>query len=294
VTRRPKSRLPPKLPDRSRQRAPAAVKEPSRRERLKDAHVAGRSARFTRDDVARVVHGVVSGDTARSLGVPMFATPTIEHASAAIEAVYGWDGEGTRARIDPAKTLGAFECANDRIVEVAQRGGKLAFATARPASMLGVYRALAAGAAHSGGIVLEAAQSSFVDGGDVRLWWQGGVAVVTDGESLLAYDAAAAAEEFLFVLSRPDLVVADGWFAGVALAAGLEVVATADLDAVALALAAWYGMAIRVIPLDQSRPPGAYFPLLEALDEAVATPDQHDPLLGLAGRSGADGPRSGS
>ena len=57
---------------------------------------------------------------------------------------------------------------------------------------------------------------------------------------------------------------------------GLEVVAPADLDAVALAVAAWRGMAIRVAPLDQHRTPSAYEPLLELLDETVRQPA--DPL----------------
>jgi hypothetical protein len=133
VTRRPKSRLPPKLPDPARERASAGPRQPSRRERLKDAHVAGRSARFARDDVLRVARALVHRDDTSALGVPAFANLTMEHASAAIEMVYGWGGEGTRARIDPTKTLVAFESACRRILEVARRGGRVAFATARPA-----------------------------------------------------------------------------------------------------------------------------------------------------------------
>jgi hypothetical protein len=293
MTRRGRSRLPPKLPDQARERTPAVPRQPSRRERLKDAHVAGKSARFTRDDVQRVVRSLVRGDTTYSLGVPGFTNLTMEHAHTAIGIVYGWDGEGTRPRIDPQSTLNGFERASERILEVAGGGGRLAFATARPASLLGVYRALAIAAADAGGMVLEAPQSSRIDHGRSRLWWLDGVAAVTDGENLLAHSSAAAADELLFVLPRPDLVVADGWFAGAALAAGLEVVAAADLDAVALAVAAWRGMAIRVVPLDECRPPHAYRPLLEALGDAVIARGPDDPFV-PAGRSRPDGPRSGS
>ena len=157
-----------------------------------------------------------------------------------------------------------------------------------------MYRALAEAAHDAGAVVLEAAQSSLIDGERWRLWWVDGVAVVTDGESLLAHNSAAAADELFFVLPTPDLVVADGWFAGRALAAGLEVVAFADLDAVALAVAAWRGMAVRVVPLDECRSPHAYAPLLEALDDAGAAGDHDDPFAVLAGRSGPVGPRSGA
>jgi Phosphatase len=294
MTRRPKSRLPPKLPDPARERPPAAPRQPSRRERLKDAHVAGRSARFTRDDMERVSRSLVRGDTTYSLGVPRFTNLTIGQARAAIELVYGWDGESTRPRIDPQYTLVAFERATERILEVAGGGGRLAFATARPASLLGVYRALATAAADAGGVVLGAAQSSLIEERRWRLWWLDGVAAVTDGENLLAHSSAAAADELLFVLPRPDLVVADGWFAGAALGAGLEVVAAADFDAVALAVAAWRGMAIRVVPLDECRAPHAYLPLLETLGDAVIACSLDDPFVVLAGRSHPDGPRSGS
>ena len=86
---------------------------------------------------------------------------------------------------------------------------------------------------------------------------------------LLGDDACAglAAEELLFTLGHPDLVVADRTFAGHALACGLEVVAFAGLDALALAVAAWRGLAVRVVPLDERRPPGAYEPLVELLDQ---------------------------
>ena len=129
-----------------------------------------------------------------------------------------------------------------------------------------------AAASAAGGDVLSATQSAPIDERGHRIWWIDGVATVTDGESLLADDSSAAAEEWLFVLPRPDLVVADHCFAGTAAAVGLEVVAFADLDAMALAVASWRGMAVRVVPLDEHGAPQAYAPLLELLDEAVEAP----------------------
>ena len=56
-------------------------------------------------------------------------------------------------------------------------------------------------------------------------------------------------------------------------APGLEVVAFADLDAVALAVAAWQGRAVRIVPLDDRRPPAAYAGLLDLLEIARLRPE---------------------
>jgi Phosphatase len=267
VTRRPKSRLPPKLPDPARDRVRAAPKQPSRRERLKDAHVAGRSVRFTRDDIVRVMRALVHGERAGHLGLDRFDNLTMEHTAAAARHIFGWDGDGPRARIDPARTVEGFGAACARVLEVARDGGALAFATARPASLLGVHQRLVAAARAEGGRILSATHAGPFDARGHRIWWTEAVATVTDGDSLLAQHATEAAEELLFVLPRPDLVVADGGFAGHAAAVGIEVVAFADLDAIALAVAAWRGMPVRIVPLDERRAPHLYAPLLELLDE---------------------------
>ena len=272
MTRRSKSRLPPKLPDPARDRPSALPKNPTRGGRLKDAHVAGRSARFAREDVIDVMRALVRGDQKARLGLAPFVSLTLDHTMAAAALVFGWDGDGPRARIDPARTVDGFNAACMRVLEVARRGGRLAFATARPASLLGLHQALATAAAAVGGEVLDAEQSPPLDASGRRLWWIDGVATVTDGESLLADYTVAAAEELLFMLPQPDLVVADHCFAGTAAGMGHEVVAFADLDAIALAVASWRGMAVRVVPLDERRAPQAYAPLLELLDEAVVAP----------------------
>jgi hypothetical protein len=110
--------------------------------------------------------------------------------------------------------------------------------------------------------------------------WVDHVAVVTDGAALLAEGSVEATEELLFTLPRPDLVVADHVHAGVAVACGLEVVAFADLDAIALAVAAWQGRALRVVPLDDRRPPPAYAALLDQLEALAAQPA--DPFAAAA------------
>ena len=122
--------------------------------------------------------------------------------------------------------------------------------------------------------MLEHTESGVIGPRGRRLWWVDRVAVLTDHESLLGDQGTDAADELLFTLPRPTLVVADRSFAGVAAAQGVEVVAFADLDAVALAVAAWRGLAVRIVPLSQHRPPQAYSPLVELVPEcAAAVPD---------------------
>jgi hypothetical protein len=277
VTRRPRSRLPPKLPDPARDRIPASPKPPTHRERLKDAHAAGRSARWSRDSVVQIMRALLRGDPEAALGLPPFAELRMEHAAAAAQLIFGWDGDGPRARIDPARTVDGFRAACACVLEVARGRGRIAFATGRPASLLGLYRALADAASVAGGEVLSASQSGPIDARGLRIWWVDGVATVSDGESLLADDSTVAADELLFMLPRPDLLVGDRAFAGTAAGAGLEVVAFADLDAIALAVAAWRGMPVRVVPLDEHRTPQSYAPLLELLGEAVLAPEP-DPI----------------
>jgi Phosphatase len=267
VTRRPASRRPPKLDDPARERAHEEPKGPTARERLKTAHVAGRSTRFGRDEVVTIMRRLVEGDARVRLGLPPFRALTMEHVELAVTEIFGWKGDGPRARLAPACTLDGFTAARNRVREVARAGGSLAFATGRPASLLKLYGALAAMAVDEGGTVLENTESGVVGPGGRRLWWIDGVAVLTDHESLLADHGTDAADELLFTLPRPTLVVADRSFAGVALAQGLEVVAFADIDALALAVAAWRGLPARIVPLDERRPPQAYSPLIELVGE---------------------------
>jgi hypothetical protein len=93
---------------------------------------------------------------------------------------------------------------------------------------------------------------------DRRLRWFDGVAVITDGEALLGGPGFGAADEMAFHLPPPDLVVADRAIAGGCLGAGIETVALAGFDAVALGVAAHRGEPITLVPLDDTRPPAAY------------------------------------
>ena len=93
------------------------------------------------------------------------------------------------------------------------------------------------------------------------LWWHDGVAVVTDGASLAPDDGIAVGPEWLFAVGRPDLAIADHGYAGAAVAAGIETLAFADLDAVALGVAELRHLPVQVVPLHDGAHPAAYAPL---------------------------------
>ncbi len=153
---------------------------------------------------------------------------------------------------------------------MARAGGRVAFATARPASLLPLYRRFVARVEAAGGEVLATDESASFGPRCRRLRWIDKIAVLTDHEGLLGDDNTDAAHELFFTLARPDLLVGDRTYAGVAVATGIEAVAFADLDAVALAVAAWQGRAVRIVPLDERRPPRAYAPLLDVLESMAS------------------------
>jgi hypothetical protein len=278
VTRKPRSRLPPKLPDHADDRKDQPPRAPSLRDVLKDEHVAGRSTRFGRDEVVGIMRRLVHGAPATRLGLPPFNAIENAHVELAVAEVFGWAGDGPRARIAPSRTIDGFTVACERVLEVAAAGGRIAFATARPASLLPVYRRMVARAGAAGADVLAADETAVVGPSGRRVRWIDKVAVLTDGAALLADDSVDAAHEWLFTIARPDLVVCDRTYAGVAVGAGLEGIALADLDAVALAVAAWQGRALRVVPLDDRRPPKAYGGLLDLLETlAGASRDELEP-----------------
>jgi hypothetical protein len=285
VTRKPRSsRLPPKLPDPAHERPTRDDRERDHgrglRAELKHQHVAGRSTRFGREEVVGLMRRVVQGAPPALLGLSPSPGLALEHVEAAVDAVYGWEGDGPRARIGPGRTVDGFTAAAARVLEVARSGARITFATARPASLLPVYRRLAARAGAEGAVVLDCGETPGFGPSGRRVRWVDHVAVLTDGAALLAEAPAEATDEWLFTLPRPDLVVADHTYAGVASASGLEVIAFADLDAVAFAVAAWQGRAIRVVPLDDRRPPDAYAGLLDLLESLAS--DVPDPIAASA------------
>lgn len=199
---------------------------------------------------------------------PDQAPITAQEVRDALVAVAG-PQDGPRAAIDPGRALEAAGRAGTVLGRIARAGGAVAFATGAPASLLSFHAALARAAADAGAQVVTCdAAGPYLLGRS--LWWHAEVAVATDGRTLVEERRPEAADEWLFAVGRPALVIADGVFACQAIAAGLETIAVADLDAPDAAVAASRGAAVVVVPAAARRPPAAYEPLVETLLEALS------------------------
>jgi Phosphatase len=271
MTRRPRSKRPPRLdaPQPIRPAGPSEPTLPTPRRRVVTGRIAGPHARMGRTEVAAVVARLAAGHPDATFGLEL-GRISREEAWAAIDEGWGYRGDDARACIEPERTLAGAARAAERLHEVARRGGRIALATGRPASLLGPYRTLAAALTEAGADVL-AFEAFGPFGAGRSLWWIDGVAVVTDGSAILADDGVGAGPEWVFAVGRPEVVVADRGFAAAALGAGLETVVFADLDAAVFGVAARREHPVRLVPLDERRPPEAYAPIVAAL----ASPRPH-------------------
>ncbi len=287
MSRRPRSRRPPLLAESPPPPAtpPAAAAPRTPRQQLVAARVAGPHVRLSREAVVQRARALVRGEQRTALGLVEAGALTVDDVKAAVVASHGFAFDLPRAAIDPDCTLAAAERAIARLLEVAAAGGRIAFATGRPASLLAYYSQLARVAERAGAqiVTLDQYGPFHAHGrGDCHFWWIDGVAVLTDGDALFADDGFESADEWRFAVGRVDLAVADRGFAAAMLADGIETVAHADLDAVALSVAAARGRAVHLVPLDETRPPGAYAPLVGLAGF----------LAGMAGAATAHSPHS--
>jgi hypothetical protein len=237
------------------------VPPPSLEEVLHRSHVSGSSAAFTASELRR---GVERAASDRVHGAPF------DDAWATVNRVFG--ATASDPHIDPALTISAARRAVERLGDVANTNARIALATSSPASLLTFHLALARFARISGAEVADGddAGPMRVDGrADRYLRWVDGVAVVTDGQSLCSVRGLEAAQEWLFMIPRPALVIADGAYAEVAADSGIETIGLAGLDHCSLVVGPTKNRRCTVVPMWTDRTPGAYRPLLE---RALATP----------------------
>jgi hypothetical protein len=234
---------------------------------LAERRVTGPHARLGSAEVSSVIGRVAAGHTDATLGLDL-GRITREEAESALEAIWGARGDAPRMTIDAERTASACSRAAALLVAVANDRGRVALATGRPASLLSCYAAIADALDDAGARVVDLGVFGPFQGAR-SLWWVDGVAAVTDGASLLADEGIATGNEWLFSIGRPDLLVCDRGFAAAGIAAGIETVALADLDAVVLGVAERRERLVRVVPIDEQRPPGSYDPLVEALTGAL-------------------------
>lgn len=269
MTRRPRRDLPRHLPDPAPRpdRGPQRHRAAGPARRLVEAGVCGPHRHLGREEVFAAARRLAGDADALHLDG---AAVTAEEVRDAVAAAAG-PFNGSRVTIDPERVLAAATQAGARLGAVAAAGGRVAFATAQPASLLPLYAAVARASRAAGGCVLEVDHSGPYASGH-SLWWHDGVAVATDGTHLCAESRAEAGDEWLFAVGRPAVAVADGVFAVAAIGAGIDTVAFADLDAPAPALAAHRGRTVDVVTLGGHRPPSAYGPVQEAMLEGLSGP----------------------
>lgn len=178
------------------------------------------------------------------------------------QEIYGIDATKPVIQIDPELTMIALDEAFERISEAAHKGAKIIFASSRPSATLPLMIELAKLSENAGAKILQSFDntSSFIaDGRKGRNFtWIGSVAVLSDGQSLLSTDDAKAADDLLFHLPRPDIVVADHIFAGAALTGGFSTIAFAGLESLAVAIASIPENNCLAVPLDLCRPSTHY------------------------------------
>ncbi len=223
-------------------------------------------------ELRRIVERIVAGD--RYVRGALGALPGLSAVDAWAAVASAFGATPDQPFVDAASTVAGARLAGARIAAVAGAGGRIAFAVATPASLLPLFLSAAELARACGGDVADLPDAGPVraDGRtDRAIRWLGGVATVTDGGSLCATRDGEAAREWLFVIPRPALVVAEPPFAEVAWEAGLEVVVLASLDRAALAIAAACGDRCTLVPLRTDRAPAAYDTVVACLHQG-ATP----------------------
>ena len=171
-----------------------------------------------------------------------------------------------RGCIDPARTAEGLLEAGERIRDVAEKRGRLVFATGHPGAMILYYLGLAQWAERLGGeIVTAEARGRYQKG--VSLDWAESVATLGDGASLFHTHDPEPMQEILQQAGDVDLVVADHGFAGAAIAAEVSTVVVMDTNDPAFAVVAGRGADVTVVPMDDNRPLNSYSAALDVLKE---------------------------
>ncbi|MDY0914798.1 phosphatase [Rathayibacter festucae] len=196
-------------------------------------------------------------------------------------------------RIDAALTVAALDAYRDRFARAVREGSLILFATAHPATLLDVYRRLAAAATAAGARVIDVNALPFArpDGIRValadehqRLWCTGGVTCAYRGGSLQHTHSAEPMNALLDELEalgiHPDMVVADHGWAGASGRRGLPTIAIADCNDPAVFVAEAQGSIEVVVPIDDGLAVHLYEPVIAYLLDALAATSEPAPTSG--------------
>jgi hypothetical protein len=223
-------------------------------------------------DVLRKPAMIAAGDPEQCFGLSGLQRYTPEEVLAEVAAQFGWrhtKGEPADGPtwIDPELLLAEIDRAAERLAAAAGEGQHVLFATGHPTGLLGLYQQLCDAMRDAGAKVSRPGDGlafSF-QGHRRRILYVGRVAVLASGANLYHTHHAHPMELVLEQAGEVDLVVGDHGWAGAAAERGIDVVAVADINDPALAMAKAEGRAGVVLGMDDNVLPAAYDPLADYL-----------------------------
>lgn len=237
-------------------------------QRIEDTRIAGPGTGHMRDQNLLAVQKFVDDDPHCAWNYPDASDFAFDQVLDMISRLTGCSSDpGHRVGdgyISPQKTLDGFERAADRIAGVARRGGSFLLATGHPGSLLSYYLGIAGMIEELGGRMITPNPGEHLSG-KLHLDYVGPVAVVTNLSSLPHTHEFDQMEVALATGERPDMVVADHGFAGVAIEAGIPTVAVMDTNDPALAVWKHQGADLTIIPMDDNRTLSAYLPHVQTM-----------------------------
>src|SRR3954451_13160168 len=211
-------------------------------EHLVRARIAGDVGTSRASNVGNV-HKMLARDPDYWFGVELDRAWTFEEAVATVAKRVGIDPDHTRESgadtIDVDLCLDALDDVADRLLELAERRGRVMFATGHPTGLLGLYLPLVAALSAAGCTVVTPAAERWVSvqGVQRRVRYVAGVATIGTGGDLLHTHSPEPMQHVLRESPSVDVVVADHGWAGAAGQAGLRTVGFADTNDPALFLA---------------------------------------------------------
>jgi hypothetical protein len=216
-------------------------------------------------DVLRKPALIAAGDPEQCFGLSGLERYTTAEILDQVTAQFGWShtpGEDPNGPtwIDPELLLAELDQAAARLAGACERGEHVLFATGHPTGMLGLYQQLCLAMRDAGAKVSRPGDGlafSFY-GKRRRIIYVGRVAVLASNANLYHIHNAHPMELVLEQAGEVDLVVGDHGWAGAAVERGIDVVAVADINDPALAMARAEGRAGVVLGMDDNVLPTNY------------------------------------
>jgi hypothetical protein len=223
-------------------------------------------------DVLRKPALIAAGDPEQCFGLSGLERYTSAEILAQVTAQFGWrhtpgeDADGP-TWIDPELLLAEMDQAAARLAAAARSGEHVLFATGHPTGMLGLYQQLCLAMRDAGAKVSRPGDGLAFRfyGKRRRIVYVGRVAVLASNANLYHTHNAHPMELVLEQAGEIDLVVGDHGFAGAAVERGIDVVAVADINDPALAMAKAEGRAGVVLGMDDNVLPVLYEPVADYL-----------------------------